>query len=205
MAAVGMGTTSDNPFTEDDWYHQAKNPYYFAKYKAELEAWKYAESNDLDLITINPGYIIGPNFYRHTPTTEVFEKIITNKIPMIPPMRFNFVDVRDVALAHILAFETKEAKGRYICATDVMTFKETLQLLHRMHPEIKIPRFQMSPLLMKIYSIFSSQVSRDEAKIATETCIYTDTSKIRRELGWKPRSVDESLQHTVQWMQNQFN
>lgn len=55
------------------------------------------------------------------------------------------------------------------------------------------------------YSIFSSQVSRDEAKIATETCIYTDTSKIRRELGWKPRSVDESLQHTVQWMQNQFN
>ncbi|MFX1253128.1 MAG: NAD-dependent epimerase/dehydratase family protein [Promethearchaeota archaeon] len=201
MAAVGMGTTPDKPFTEDDWYHQAKNPYYYAKYKAEWEAWKYAESNNLDLVVINPGYIIGPNFYRHTPTTQIFEEILSNSFPMIPPMRFNFVDVRDVALAHILAFENKEANGRYICATDVITFKKTLQLLHNMYSEIKVPKFQMSPLLMKIFAIFSRQVTREEARISTETCIYTDTSKIRRELGWIPRSVEESLQQTIQWIQ----
>jgi dihydroflavonol-4-reductase len=203
MAAVGMGTTPDNPFTEDDWYHQAKNPYYYAKYKAEKEAWKYAESNDLDLITINPGYIIGPNFYRHTPTTKIFEDIVSNNLPMIPPMRFNFVDVRDVALAHILAFEKKEAKGRYICATEVITFKKTLQLLHKLYSKINVPRFQMSPLLMKIFAIFSPQVTREEARISTETCIYTDTSKIQRELGWKPRPVEESLLQTIQWIQIQ--
>ncbi|MFX0202620.1 MAG: NAD-dependent epimerase/dehydratase family protein [Candidatus Hodarchaeota archaeon] len=202
MAAVGMGTTSDKPFTEDDWYHQAKNPYYYAKYKAEWEAWKYTDSSNLDLITINPSYIIGPNFYRHTPTTQIFEEILSNSLPMIPPMRFNFVDVRDVALAHILAYEKKEAKGRYICATDVITFKETLQLLHSMHSEIKVPRFQMSALLMKIYAVFSKQVTREEARISTETCIFTDTSKIQRELGWKPRPVEESLQETLQWIKN---
>ncbi|MFX0086202.1 MAG: NAD-dependent epimerase/dehydratase family protein [Candidatus Hodarchaeota archaeon] len=205
MAAVGMGTTPDRPFTEEDWYHQAKNPYYYAKYKSEWEAWKYAESNNLDLITINPGYIIGPNFYRHTPTTMIFEEILSNSFPMIPPMRFNFVDVRDVALAHILALENKKAKGRYICATDVMTFKETLQLLQNIYSEIKVPRFQMPPLLMKLYAIFSSQVSREEARISTETCIYTDTSKIKRELGWKARPIKESLQQTIQWIQNQRN
>lgn len=202
MAAVGMGTTSDKPFTEEDWYHQAKNPYYYAKYKAEWEAWKFAESNNLDLITINPGYIIGPNFYRHTPTTKIFEDILFNRLPMIPPMRFNFVDVRDVALAHILAYEKKEAKGRYICANDVITFKETLHLLHHMNSEIKVPRFQMSALLMKIFAIFSKQVSREEARISTETCIYTDTSKIQKELGWKSRPVEESLQETLQWIKN---
>ncbi|MHA2224783.1 MAG: NAD-dependent epimerase/dehydratase family protein [Candidatus Hodarchaeales archaeon] len=203
MAAIGMGTTPDKPFTEDDWYHQAKNPYYYAKYKAEWEAWKYAESNNLDLITINPGYIIGPNFYRHTPTTKIFEDILSNSLPMIPPMRFNFVDVRDVALAHILAFEKKEAKGRYICATRILSFKKTLQLLHKMYSKIKVPRFQMSPLLMKIFAIFSKQVTREEARISTETCIYTDTTKIQRELGWKPRPVEESLQQTLQWIQIQ--
>ncbi|MFX0016627.1 MAG: NAD-dependent epimerase/dehydratase family protein [Promethearchaeota archaeon] len=203
MAAVGMGTTPDKPFSEDDWYHQAKNPYYYAKYKAEWEAWKYAESNNLDLITINPGYIIGPNFHRHTPTTQIFEDILANKLPMIPPMRFNFVDVRDVALAHILAFEKKDAKGRYICATEVITFKKTLQLLNKMSSKIKVPRFQMSPLLMKIFAIFSKQVTREEARISTETCIYTDTSKIQRELGWKPRPLEESLQKTLHWIQIQ--
>ncbi|MFW9992526.1 MAG: NAD-dependent epimerase/dehydratase family protein [Candidatus Odinarchaeota archaeon] len=205
MAAVGMGTTPDKPFTEDDWYHQARNPYYYAKYKAEWEARNYAESNNLDLVTINPGYIIGPNFYRHTPTTKIFEDILSNSLPMIPPMRFNFVDVRDVALAHILAFEKKEANGRYICATDVITFKKTLQLLNNMFSGIKVPRFQMSPLLMKIFAVFSRQVTREEARIATETCIHTDTSKIQRELGWKPRPVEESLRETIQWIQEQLN
>ncbi|MHA2346214.1 MAG: NAD-dependent epimerase/dehydratase family protein, partial [Candidatus Hodarchaeales archaeon] len=202
LAAVGMGTTSDQPFTEEDWYHQAKNPYYYAKYKAEWKAWEYAKLNNLDLITINPGYIIGPNFYRHTPTTEIFQEILSNNFPLIPPMRFNFVDVRDVALAHILAFEKKEAKGRYICATNVLTFKKTLQLLHNMNSQIKVPRFQMSPLLMKVFAIFSQQITREEARIATETCVYTDTTKIQKELGWKPRPVEESLRETLQWIQN---
>lgn len=202
MAAVGMGTSINNPFTEEDWYHQAKNPYYYAKYKAEWEAWKYAESHNLDLVTINPSYIIGPNFYRHTPTTQIFKDILSNSLPMIPPMRFNFVDVRDVALAHILAYEKKEAKGRYICATDVITFKKTLQLLHGMNSEIKVPRFQMSALLMKFFAVFSKQVTREEARISTETCIFTDTSKIQRELGWRPRPVEESLQETLQWIKN---
>jgi dihydroflavonol-4-reductase len=202
MAAVGMGTTPDKPFTEDDWYHQAKNPYYYAKYKAEMDAWKYADAYDLDLITINPGYIIGPNFYRHTPTTQIIEDMLFNKFPMIPPMRFNFVDVRDVALAHILTYDTKEAKGRYICATNVLTFKETLQLLNELNSEIKVPRFEMSALFMKILAIFSKEVSRDEARISTETAIYTDTTKIQRDLGWKARPIEESLQETLQWIEN---
>ncbi|WP_455142239.1 NAD-dependent epimerase/dehydratase family protein, partial [Candidatus Hodarchaeum mangrovi] len=202
MAAVGMGTTPDKPFNEDDWYHQAKNPYYYAKYKAEWEAWKYADANDLDLITINPGYIIGPNFYRHTPTTQIMEDMLSNKFPMIPPMRLNFVDVRDVALAHILAYEKKKAKGRYICATNILTFKETLKLLHGLYSEIKVPRFQMSPLLMKIFAIFLPDVTREEARVSVETCIYTDTSKIQRDLGWKPRPLKDSLQETIQWIKN---
>jgi dihydroflavonol-4-reductase len=121
---------------------------------------------------------------------------------MIPPMRFNFVDVRDVALAHILAYEKKEAKGRYICATNVLPFKETLQLLNELNSEIKVPRFEMSALFMKIFAIFSKEVSRDEARISTETAIYTDTTKIQRDLGWKARPIEESLQETLQWIEN---
>jgi dihydroflavonol-4-reductase len=60
----------------------------------------------------------------------------------------------------------------------------------------------MSPLLMKVFAIFSQQVTREEARIATETCVYTDTTKIQKELGWKPRPVEESLRETLQWIQN---
>ncbi len=63
----------------------------------------------------------------------------------------------------------------------------------------------MSPLLMKIYALISRQVTREEARIAAETCIYTNTSKIQKDLGWKPRPVEESLHQTIQWIQNQRN
>jgi len=41
-----------------------------------------------------------------------------NQLPGIPRNMFSFVDVRDVAEAHLRALETKEAKGqRFILAS----------------------------------------------------------------------------------------
>eukprot|EP00951_Prasinocladus_malaysianus_P017503 scaffold138084_cov14-Prasinocladus_malaysianus.AAC.1 len=77
---------------------------------AEREAWKIAEAEQLDLVTICPNFIMGPVISRRVDGTSVgwlkavMEKAAPDNCPIL-------CDVRDVAAAHILAAETPSAKG----------------------------------------------------------------------------------------------
>ncbi|KAI3822512.1 hypothetical protein L1987_10102 [Smallanthus sonchifolius] len=46
---------------------------------------------------------------------------------------------QDVANAHILAFETPSASGRYCMAESVVHFSELVQMLHKLYPSFKLP------------------------------------------------------------------
>jgi nucleoside-diphosphate-sugar epimerase len=49
----------------------------------------------------------------------------------------NFVDVRDVAEALILVYETPEASGRYVCNSHVRKVSDVIDLLKSMYPTYK--------------------------------------------------------------------
>ncbi|KAF2319622.1 hypothetical protein GH714_017657 [Hevea brasiliensis] len=53
---------------------------------------------------------------------------------------FRFVDVRDVAYAHILAFERPSASGRYCIVGQVAHFSEFLKILHEQYPTLQLPQ-----------------------------------------------------------------
>ena len=55
-------------------------------------------------------------------------------------MIFWFVDIRDVALAHIQAFEVESANGRYCMVGDVVYFYEAANILRRLYPTLSIPK-----------------------------------------------------------------
>lgn len=204
MGAVGLTSTPEIPLTEKDWNDDVEMPYVYAKTEAERKAWKFAEKNDLDLVTINPTGIIGPNFYRLTPSTEILDNIINNKLPAIPPSYLNVVDVRDVAIAHALAYETDKANGRYLCGTENFSLREIMEKIHNEFPEIQVPKRQLSPFLFRLFAFFSRQVTRQEANFLINLSQYIDTTKIRTELGWKPRPIEESLRDTVEWFKSVF-
>ncbi|KAH7865521.1 hypothetical protein Vadar_007716 [Vaccinium darrowii] len=50
-----------------------------------------------------------------------------------------FVDVRDVALAHIQAFEVSSASGRYCLVGRVTNTTETLNILSKLYPALNLP------------------------------------------------------------------
>ena len=52
---------------------------------------------------------------------------------------YNFVDVRDVAHAHIQAFETPAANGRYCLVGSVAHHSETRKILHKLYPSLHLP------------------------------------------------------------------
>ncbi|KAL2940746.1 Tetraketide alpha-pyrone reductase 1 [Bienertia sinuspersici] len=90
--------------------------YTLSKTLAEDAAWKFAKENGIDLITINPGMVIGPMLQQGlTSSVSVILNLI-NGGKTYPNATFGWVHVKDVANAHILAFEVPSASGR--CADD---------------------------------------------------------------------------------------
>lgn len=52
---------------------------------------------------------------------------------------YQFVDVRDVVGAHVMAFENPSATGRYLLVGTSISPLQTLHLLHSLYPSINLP------------------------------------------------------------------
>ncbi|KAH0897375.1 hypothetical protein HID58_046943, partial [Brassica napus] len=108
-------------------------------YGDEDEACKFANANEMDLIVMNPGIVIGPilqptlNF-----SVGVVVELTKGKDPFMSKS-YRFVDVRDVSLAHIKALETPSANGRYIIDGPVIaTLKDIEKILREFVPYLCI-------------------------------------------------------------------
>lgn len=211
--AMGSDSSSEKIFTENDWNDNAKSPYVVAKTQAEKNAWEFAKQNNLNMVSINPAAVIGPGFYRHTGSTEFFEEIMRNKIPGIFPLNLNYVDARDVAKAHLLAYKNKAAKGRYLISDEFFTLKEMLQLIKELEPNIVIPKKEISLNQLKIFSFFDCCGSVFTGKRTLTLDMINETlgkhakfssQKAKNELGWKAMDIKQSIKDTVSWIKKHF-
>ncbi|KAM1049483.1 hypothetical protein ACFX2C_028584 [Malus domestica] len=170
MASVimsGKPLTSDVVFDET-WYsdplfcEKNKQWYVLSKTLAEEAAWKYAKANGIDLVTMNPGLVIGPLLQ---PTLNLSVKMIQNLITStgtetLPLSNYRFVDVRDVASAHFLAFEVPSASGRYCLVSNVTHSSEVLRIIQELYPTLHHPeKCEIGNTSDPIY-----QVSAEKAK-----------------------------------------
>uniref|UniRef100_A0A2N9H104 NAD-dependent epimerase/dehydratase domain-containing protein n=1 Tax=Fagus sylvatica TaxID=28930 RepID=A0A2N9H104_FAGSY len=122
-----------NNFTDPQlWYSLSKT-------LAEAAAWKFAKENAIDMVTINPGFVIGP-LLQPTLNTSVEPLLkLVNGAKIIPNATYRWVDVRDVANAHILAFENPSASGRYCLVGRVMHCYEVVKILRELFSDLNLP------------------------------------------------------------------
>ncbi|KAI3445055.1 hypothetical protein Pfo_001720 [Paulownia fortunei] len=127
-------------FSDPIFCEEKKEWYALSKTLAEKATWKFVEENGLDLVTLHPGYVIGPllqptlNF-----TSEALLNLIKEGKQLWPSGVYRYVDVRDVALAHILAFENSSASGRYCLVGRVTYSFEALEILNGIFPSLNLP------------------------------------------------------------------
>ncbi|CAI9764980.1 unnamed protein product [Fraxinus pennsylvanica] len=109
--------------------------YALSKTLAEEAAWKFANENGIDLVVMNPGLVIGPLLQ---PTLNLTSETILNLVKegRTEFPTFRFVDVRDVALAHILAMENPSASGRYCLVGIVISALEVFNILQKLYPHL---------------------------------------------------------------------
>lgn len=192
IAAVGFGGSAERPLTEDDW-SDPLDPYCRSKCDSEKAAWDFAHAQGLEMVSLCPGIILGPNFYKHTPSTVNIAAFVNNQVPFRLPMQLSIVDVRDVAQAHILAYENQQASGRYLVAgTNVADLFHALQQLD---PDMVVPDRMLSQDEARQFA----EKAGMPAELVGQPYQFSD-SKIEHELGWKARPVHETISDTIAWI-----
>lgn len=167
---------SDKEFCKENesWYSHAKT-------EAEEIALEYGEKNGFHVVTFCPGLVIGPLLQPVVLNTS--SKVLLYIIKGGPDTMNNkfwpLVDVRDVADALLLLYHKGESPERYICSLDQTDIKDLLDSMKSMYPN---------------YSYVDKMVDVDY-KLAM-------TSDKLKNLGWKPRKLEESLADSVESYEN---
>lgn len=130
------------------WEQAKENPlagYVASKAFAERAAWDFVkeEKPQFKLITVNPVYVFGPQNFKEDVkgTLNTSAEIINGLLKLkqgdpIPEYNGLYIDVRDVAKAHLVAFENPAAEGqRLMLADQRFNSQQVLNILHAKFPE----------------------------------------------------------------------
>jgi dihydroflavonol-4-reductase len=211
LAAVGTSKKINEWRDESNWNDKSYEPYARSKALSEQKAWEIAKRYNINLVTTLPATMLGPHFHRLNPSLGLIKAGLKGEFPMVPPIDFNFVDVRDVADAHIRLFESNKSNGRYILANQTLSILELLNIMKQIKPEISEPKNQMPLWFAKIFPIIDSLshlITRQPRKMTSgfvkeyvgrHHAIRSD--KMKKELGWNPRDLRVTLQDTIQWFE----
>jgi dihydroflavonol-4-reductase len=208
MAAITDEPESDRVLTEDDWNTKSsleRNAYYYSKTLAERAAWDFVATSKpmFDLVVMNPFLVIGPSLSPGlNASNELFVDLLKGTYPGIMSLTWGFVDVRDVALAHVLAMETKAAKGRHICAADTVSMREVVEILNANgYDKYKLPKLGMDCSLgdhaVKLSSYLQPKGVGSYLRSHVGRVPRYDNGKIRRELGLTFRDTRASILETM--------
>jgi dihydroflavonol-4-reductase len=191
-----LGFDPNNPYGEYDR----------SKAAASLEVQKAAQS-DLDAVIACPTGVIGPYDFRGSEMGEVIRGAAEAKPMFYVEGAYDFVDVRDVADGLIAAAKHGCRGESYILGGHKISVRDLLktvrQVTGKAFASIKIP-FSLAEFAAKFtpwyyqrtkakprFTPYSLEVLQSNANISH--------AKARRELGYKPRPVIETIADTVRW------
>ena len=198
VAAIFDTLEEKTDYDETDW-SDPENPSisHYAKSKtlAEKAAWDFVdnEDNPFELAVINPALVIGPSLSGDLgESNKAIAMVTTGKMPVAVPLQFGYVDVRDVAAAHLLAMQNSNSNGeRFALAEKDLWYKDVAKVL-RENGFDKAPTFNVPVWLAKILANFSKELKVTLPYLGRVRSVK-NTSKAKDILGWNPRPAEESI------------
>lgn len=212
MAAITDEPRSDYVLSEKDWNEKStleRNPYYLSKMLAERAGWKFIEERKpaFDLVVINPFIVIGPSLSNSiSESNQLLVDLLNGVYPGIMNLTWGFVDVRDVALAHVRALQPG-AQGRYLCAADTVPMREVVEIMTKHgYDRYKLPKLGMDCSIgdyaVKLSSYLQPKGIGSYLRTHVGRVPKYDNSKIQRELGISFRDVRATIIETLEDLGN---
>ncbi|USW51021.1 Putative NAD-dependent epimerase/dehydratase, NAD(P)-binding domain superfamily [Septoria linicola] len=220
VAAIAQGhgpkRGKSQPFTEEDWTDlsdkkEKLHVYPRAKTIQEQAAWEYIKSEEgegLEMTVINPVAMYGPSLSKEFASSLKLIGILLGGMPGVPQYGTGMVDVRDVAELHVKAMESEAANGqRYLAISgtskevesqdavcDFVSMISSAEILRNGLPverTSKIPTRTLPNFVMRAAGYFDPVVGVCLPDLGKE--LAGSFAKARKELDWKPRTVEEAL------------
>lgn len=190
---------SGKTIDESNWNQVSSveyRPYEYSKTAAEKKAWVLADSLNLDLVVINPAFILGPALTQRQDSSSIgiMNDFVSGKYKSgLPDTSIGIVDVRDVAMAHFLAATNLELKGRNIICAKTIRFIEMAEVIREKLgknepvPKTGVPKF-LFWLLAPLFGI-------ERAYVVGNVGYHFDISneKSKRKMGLEYRDWRETV------------
>ena len=208
FAAVGYGHPREKEvYTEEDWssVDGEISPYAKSKTLAEKAAWEFVESLEeskkFELTVINPVAVTGPMLTNDIGSSNDFLlKLISGSMPACPKIHMGYIDVRDVAKAHIFSMTEEKTNGeRIIVSENEMFFAEVGKTLNEAGFK-KSPTKEMPNFLVKIMSLFVGELKTLLSALNRKGDI--DKTKAKSFFNWDYISTEQSVTETARQLQD---
>jgi nucleoside-diphosphate-sugar epimerase len=194
-------------FTENDWNTTSSidhQPYSYSKTVAERQAWDIQAAQDRwDLVTIHPGLVIGPSLTTASKSgsmTTMRHFIDYSMAAGAPALQMGVVDVRDVALIHVKAGFTPEARGRYIAVAETSSLLAISKILTKAFGRrLSFPRIEAPKVLIKLGAPFAGLTGMYVDRNVGWPLAFDNTRTVR-ELDVRFRPTAESITEHFQQM-----
>jgi dihydroflavonol-4-reductase len=203
-AKPGETIDEDHPFTVG----RLGVAYINSKHDAELVAMRIA-AKGLPVVIVNPSFVLGPDDPNPRGTSNaLIRRLLLRRIPGYVDGAINIVDVRDVAIGHLLADERGEPAERYLLTGRNFTLQRLFADLSRIAGVPTPPvRMQGRLVVMGVEALdligMRLPTSPDEVRSGTQWFTYRN-DKAREQLGWEPRPHEETLEDAVRWQLEQL-
>ncbi|KAF8404004.1 hypothetical protein HHK36_008880 [Tetracentron sinense] len=141
------GWPNHRPFDETSWtdleYCKSRQKWYpVSKTLAEKAARDYADNHGMDVVAIHPATCLGPLLQPSlNASCAVLQQLLQGSNESQEYHWLGAVDVRDVAKAQVLLFETPSASGRYLCTNGIYQFRDFADTVSKLFPDFPVHRF----------------------------------------------------------------
>ncbi len=179
-----------------------------SKFLAERVALEFAAAG-LPVVIVNPTAPMGDHDFKPTPTGQIVVDFLNGAMPAFIDTGLNVVNVRDVAMGHLLACERGRAGERYILGSENMTLRQILGELAgitgRKAPSVELP-YAVAYAAGVITTAMARVTGRppkaplDAVRMAKKK-MWVSHAKAARELGYAPRAAHTALEDAVRWFE----
>jgi nucleoside-diphosphate-sugar epimerase len=205
VAATSTGPGSPDSLSDETQWTDLTNAkvgaYARSKTLAERAAWDLvsAAGAATTLATVNPTLVLGPVLGRdYSGSVQVVERLVTGRVPGLPRLGFNIVDVRDIADLHLRAMTDPQAAGQRFIGAGAWAWMADLATLlrERLGPgAAKVPTRKVPDFVIRLAAIFDKEIGSVTDSLGVRHD-YAST-KAQTVLGWRPRPTEETVLDTA--------
>ena len=185
----------------------ALSAYDRSKAQASIEVLQ-AIPQGLDAVVVCPTGVIGPYDYRGSEMGHLISNSVHGKLLIGIDGAYDFVDVRDVAEGLILAGEKGRCGENYILSGERLSLQQLVSITQEVSGRksylLQLP-MGLAHFLAKLapfyYRLSRSKPLFTPYALATVTSnSYISSAKAQQELGYRPRSLRQTIADSVEWL-----